>query len=53
MECSVTNLNIHNLTMTNVNNEKLENIKQLNKNGKLYYCLNCNKVFVPKNNNEN
>jgi hypothetical protein len=53
MECSVTNLNIHNLTMTNVNNEKLDNIKQLNKNGKLYYCLNCNKVFVPKNNNEN
>ena len=32
---------------------KLDNIKQLNKNGKLYYCLNCNKVFVPKNNNEN
>ena len=53
MECCVTNLNIHNLTMTNVNNEKLDNIKQLNKNGKLYYCLNCNKVFVPKNNNEN
>jgi len=53
MECYVSNLNIHNLTMTNVNNEKLDSTKQLNNNGKLYYCLNFNKVFFPKKNNEN
>lgn len=53
MECSVTNLNIHNLTMININNDKLDNIKQFNKNGKLFYCLNCNKVFIPTNDKEN
>jgi hypothetical protein len=52
MECSVTNLNIHNLTMININNDKLDNIKQLNKNGKLFYCLNCEKVFIPNKDND-
>ena len=51
MECSVTNLNIHNLTMININNDKLDNIKQMNKNGKLFYCLNCNQVFIPNKDN--
>ena len=49
IEGLVTNLNIHNLTMVNINNEKLDYIKQLNKNGKIFYCLNCNKVFIPTN----
>ena len=53
MECSVTNLNIHNLSMGNINNEKLDYIKQLNKNGKLFYCLNCNKIFIPTKDDEN
>ena len=52
MECSVTNLNIHNLAMININNDKLDNIKQLNKNGKLFYCLNCEKVFIPNKDND-
>ena len=49
IECSVTNLNMHNLSMTNITNEKLDYIKQLNKNGKIFYCINCNKVFIPNN----
>ena len=53
MECSITNLNVHNMTLITINNDKLDYIKQLNKNGKLFYCLNCNKVFIPNNDNEN
>ena len=53
IECSVTNLNMHNLSMVNINNEKLDHIKQLNKNGKIFYCINCNKVFIPSNENYN
>ena len=52
MECCITNLNIHNMTITTINNDKLDYIKKLNKNGKLFYCLNCNKVFIPNNENE-
>ena len=53
MECSITNLNIHNLTMVNINDSKLEQIKQLNKNGLLFYCLNCYKIFNPTKNEDN
>lgn len=53
IECSITNLNLHNLSMVNITNEKLDHIKQLNKNGKIFYCINCNKVFVPSNENYN
>lgn len=52
MECLVTNLNIHNMAMININNDKLDHIKQLNKNGKLFYCLNCNKIFDPIKNED-
>ena len=52
MECLVTNLNIHNMAMININNDKLDHIKQLNKHGKLFYCLNCNKIFDPIKNED-
>ena len=36
IECMTNNLDIHNLTNSTINNEQLDNIKKLNKNGKLY-----------------
>ena len=47
IECMINNLDIHNSTDSTINNEQLNNIKKLNKNGKLFYCLTCYKVFIP------
>ena len=48
----INNLDIHNNTNLQINNEQLDNIKNLNKNGKLHYCLNCYKVFIPNKEDE-
>ena len=53
IECSVQNLNLHNYSKTIVTNDMVDYMKNLNKNGKLFYCLNCNKVFIPNDNNNN
>ena len=47
IECMINNLEIRNNSNLKINNEQLENIKNVNKNGKLYYCINCCKVFIP------
>ena len=47
IECMTNNLDIHNDSNSLINNEQLNIIKNLNKNGKLFYCLNCYKVFIP------
>jgi hypothetical protein len=47
IECMTNNLDIHNESNSLINNEQLNAIKNLNKNGKLFYCLNCYKVFIP------
>ena len=52
MECSINNIDIHNNSNAMINNEQLNNVKKLNKNGKLFYCLICYKVFLPNENNE-
>ena len=52
IECMINNLDIHNNTNLQINNEQLDNIKNLNKKGKLHYCLNCYKVFIPNKEDE-
>ena len=52
MECSINNIDIHNNSNAMINNEQLNNVKKMNKNGKLFYCLICYKVFLPNENNE-
>ena len=47
IECFINNLDIYNHTNITITNEQLEKIKQINNKGKLYYCINCQKVFNP------
>jgi hypothetical protein len=42
-------LEIKNFGQETLNEYKINELKELNKNGKLNYCLNCNKVFKPSN----
>ena len=47
IECFINNLDIYNHTNIAITNEQLEKIKQINNKGKLFYCINCQKVFNP------
>ncbi len=49
IQCNVMGLEIKNFGQETINEYKINELKELNKNGKLNYCLNCNKVFKPFN----
>jgi len=45
IQCNIAGIEIKNIGQVTLTNEKVNEIKELSQGGKLYYCLNCKKVF--------
>ena len=45
IQCNIAGIEVKNVGQVTLTNEKVNEIKELSQGGKLYYCLNCKKVF--------
>ena len=45
IQCNIAGIEVKNIGQVTLTNEKVNEIKELSQGGKLYYCLNCKKVF--------
>lgn len=50
VQCNIAGIDIKNISQITITNEKVNEIKEISKNGKLMFCLNCLKVFKQENN---
>lgn len=45
IQCNIVGIDIKNVSQMTITNDKVAEIKDLSKDGKLLFCLNCKKVF--------
>lgn len=49
IQCNIAGIDIKNVSQMTMTNDKVNEIKDLSKDGKLMFCLNCKKVFKSNN----